>query len=475
MTLRLFIFIFVSALPLLGDFYINAGKKQNLYPIKENRSFKMSKIRYYIDANGKKLGVSKDIIICFDENKTIDEDSFAKKFDISFVKRLSENMFLYKTKNSSKTLQIANNISQEAGVKFAQPDFLIKKERRTADPYYEFLWHLKNNEYEGADINVEEAWRYTKGEGVKTAVIDEGIDIDHNDLRENIIGFANFNDPNSNYPGSKSGKWHGTACAGLLCSSENDTGVVGVAPASKLYAVRYSDSKISQDIAAFDYLMKKGVSVISNSWGSYRKLDSYEEIFKTLATKGRDGKGILIFFAAGNDSRSLDDSGINDESESEFVISIGSSTHKDTIASYSNYGSSLDFLAPGGIMSGQLVTTDAMGEKGYTDWNYNFNFIGTSASAPIAAGVAALMLSANPDLTRDEVIDILAKTAKKIGDYPYINGKNIHAGYGRIDAGKAVKMAKYYHMKPSFSKSNMESFVHTIYRFVVHDFDDRGK
>ncbi len=467
MILRLSFFMLVLTLPLLSDFYINAGKKQKLYPLKESRSVKPNDILTYVDENGRKIALSRDIIVCFENNQTHMKNRLAEKYDLTLKKRLCETMFLYSVKKSEKTLETANRICEEKYVKFAQPDFLIKKEKRTADPYYEFLWHLKNNEYKGADINVEEAWKYTKGEGIITAVIDEGIDIDHNDLRENIIGFANFNDPNSNYPTSKSGKWHGTACAGLMCATENDTGVVGVAPGSKLYAVRYSDNKISQDIAAFDYLMKQGVSVISNSWGSYRKLDSYDEIFKTLAQKGRNGKGILIFFASGNDGRSLDDAGINDESESKYVVSIGSSTHKDTIASYSNYGSSLDFLAPGGIMSGQLVTTDAMGEKGYTDWNYNFNFIGTSASAPIAAGVAALILSVNPDLTRDEVIEILAKTAKKIGDYPYVNGKNIHAGYGRIDAGKAVKMAKYYHIRPTSSTSEVENFVHTIYRFVM--------
>ncbi len=467
MILRLSLFVLIFTLPLFSDYYINDGKKQKLYPLKENRSIKSDNIIYYADEKGRKLGVSSEIIICFDKNSTDTKNSLIKKFNLIFKKELSETMFLYSVQNSSKTVETANLISKEKGVKFAQPDFLIKKEKRTADPYYKYLWHLKNNEYKGVDINVEEAWKYTKGEGVLTAVIDEGIDIDHNDLRENIIGFANFNDPNSNYPDSKSGKWHGTACAGLMCATENDTGVVGVAPASKLYAVRYSDSKISQDIAAFNYLMKQNVSVISNSWGSYRKLDSYNEIFETLATKGRDGKGILIFFAAGNDSINLDDSSINDESESKFVISIGSSTHKDTIASYSNYGSSLDFLAPGGIMSGQLVTTDAMGEKGYTDWNYNFNFIGTSASAPIAAGVAALILSVNPDLTRDEVIEILAKTARKIGDYTYVNGRNNHAGYGRIDAGEAVKMAKYYHIRPTSTASDIQSFVHTIFRSVI--------
>ena len=467
MSFKSLLLIFIFILPLFGDFYISGGTKHSLTPIKQTRDVtNKNDIRYYSTETGQKLGVSANLIVGSKQKELLDKA--VQKYHLKFLKTLSDDIYLYKTSASAQTLNICNALTHEAGIDFAHPDFLIKKRVRTADPYYKYLWHLKNLEYKGADINVEQAWQYTKGENVLVAVIDEGIDIDHKDLKENIAGFANYNDPNTNYPGTNSGNWHGTACAGLMVATENDTGVVGVAPKSRLIAVRYSDTNASKDIEAFDDLMHQGVAVISNSWGSYTKLDAYEAIFKKLATEGRDGKGILIFFATGNEHLNMDQPGINDESESEYVISIGASTHRDEIASYSNYGSALDFLAPGGVEGGQLVTTDAMGEKGYTDWNYNFNFIGTSAAAPIAAGVGALILSANPDLTRDEVLDILKESAVKIGDVPYNNGRNDYAGYGRIDAGAAVALAVAKRKVATYTiPTKIDNFAHVMFQSVL--------
>ncbi len=468
--IKLLLTILFSVYPLFGAHFINNKKEVMLHPLKTERAFASGKgVQYYADDHGRQYGVTDQLIASFSDDNA--RKALVAKYHLRHLSDLSEQIALYRVSPSDKTLDIANALALEKGVLFAHPDFLIHKEARTADPYYKFLWHLKNREYAGADINVEEAWNYTKGKGVIAAIIDEGIDIDHDDLRENIIGFANYSakDPYTTRPDSQTGYWHGTACAGLLAAVENDTGVVGVAPESKFYAIRYSDSDVAQDIRAFHDLMEANVSVISNSWGSYTNLDAYNAIFKELATKGRNGKGILIFFAAGNDRKNLDTEGIDDESESPWVISIAASTERNTIASYSNYGSSIDFLAPGGTLGGKLVTTDKMGKEGYTDWNYNFNFAGTSAAAPIAAGAGVLILAADPDLTRNEVLDIMRKTARKIGDYPYdANGWNSHAGYGLIDAGKAVAMAHRLRLKALgiSSESHIDNFAHVMFESV---------
>lgn len=479
MFIRLTLLCFITLLSLFGEsinspYYISGGKKIVLHPLKTLRDASgNNKIRYFVNDAGQKMGMGRRMIICCESRTLLDK--LARKYRFRYLRTLTDNLYLCETTATAKTLSICNALIDEKGVRFAHPDFMIRKHQRGIDPYYKFQWHLKNTEYPGADINVEEAWRYTKGAGVLAAVIDEGIDIDHPDLKANIVGFANYNDPGTDYPGSDTGNWHGTACIGLLGAAENSTGIVGVAPESKLLAIRYSDANVSQDILAFDDLMKQGVSVISNSWGSYANLDAYNYIFKKLATEGRGGKGILIFFATGNEHLDMDTPGINDESESPWVISIGASTHDDKIAPYSNYGSTLDFLAPGGVEGGQLVTTDAQGEKGYTDWNYNFNFVGTSAAAPIAAGVGALILSANPDLTREEVIEILKQSAVKIGDEPYDrNGRNNFAGYGRIDAGKAVALAASKRKLPAntLSTTKIDNFAHIMY-LSVQKFSDK--
>ncbi len=463
----------LGTLPLFGAHFINHGHAVSLHPLKSARGVSTEKsVRYYADNRGRQFGVTDQLILSFSDEKL--REPLIKRYNLRYLRKLSEHIGLYRVTSSDQTLDTANALAKEKGVLFAHPNFLIHKATRTADPYYKFLWHLKNREYPGADINVEEAWNYTKGKGVIAAIVDEGIDIDHDDLRENIIGFANYSarDPYTTRPDSKTGYWHGTACAGLMAAVENDTGVVGVAPESKFYAIRYSDSDVAQDIIAFHDLMEANVSVISNSWGSYTNLDAYDAIFKELATKGRNGKGILIFFAAGNDHKNLDTAGIDDESESPWVISIAASTERNTIASYSNYGSSIDFIAPGGTLGGKLVTTDKMGAEGYTDWNYNFNFAGTSAAAPIAAGVGILILAADPDLTRDEVLDIMRKTAVKIGDYPYDEkGWNAHAGYGLIDAGKAVSTAYRLRMQALgiVMESRIDNFVHVMFESVQNN------
>ena len=447
-----------------ADFYYSNGKKHELKAEKNIRAATENSLILFKTNFGTTVGVDNRLIVSFKDiniKKIIEQ-----KYNLTLIKSLNDSLFLYKIEDMKKTIEISNKIYEEEGVKFAHPDFHREKRARvlTNDPHADLLWHLEDNEGT-ADINIKEAWKWTKGAGVKVAVYDEGIDIDHIDLKDNIYKFANFNNDNiSSLPYSDDDSWHGTACAGLLASSENGKGGVGTAPEINLYAVRYSDTSVSKDIEAYEWMMSEGVSVITNSWGTYQNLDAYNETFEKLATQGRDGKGIIIIFAAGNNGQDLDDvnengASINDESESPYVLSIAASTRDNTIASYSNYGSAVDLTAPGGSQNGDgLFTTDASGVKGYTADNYNYNFVGTSASAPIAAGVVALMLSVNPELDRDNITDILKQTAQKLGNFAYDeNGHNNHWGYGKIDAGHAVRIARTY------GKSKLKSFTRTMF------------
>ena len=464
MLKKIVLTLFSLHLALYADFYYSGGKKHILKELKTNKAVSKNNTHSFQTANKTLVSINNKLIVSFSD-KTV-QKNIEQKYNLTLVKALTDNMFLYSVKDTSKTLGTANSIYEEKGVKFSHPDFKRKKISRalTKDPYVKEAWYLKDEYYyNDSDINVEEAWNYTKGKDVKIAIYDNGIDIDHPDLKENIIAFENFNDPNSNIPYSDDDKnWHGTSCAGIISALENRIGSVGIAPQAALYAVGYSESEISKDIDAFKWLMKEGVSVINNSWGSYENLDAYSEIFKELATKGRDGKGIILVFAAGNGINNvgynLDDANINDESESPYVISVTASTRRNKIASYSNYGSSIDFTAPGGDSSDGLFTTDARGTLGYTNYEYTPNFMGTSAAAPVVSATVALMLSANPNLTREEVIEILKSTSDKLGSYTYDeNGHNNHWGYGKINAGRAVRVAYTY------GKSNLKNFVRTIF------------
>ncbi len=481
---------------LFGDFYFNKNQKVELKklhayaPLRVDKNFK-SKISYYKNSSGLRLGVEDKIIVCFSDLSI--QEYIEKEYSLSFIRSITKNMYVYRVKDKDIALKIANRLNSEKGIKFSHPDFVVDKKTRSNDPLFDSQWHLDR-------IDVEGAWRYTRGAGVVVGVYDEGIDLEHEDLRENIIGFGNYSDGykqltmiksysqlnnrDKNAPRSSTDFWHGTACAGIVAAkADNFKGGAGVAPEAKLIVARYSKDNISNDSQALVDMANEGASIITNSWGTNSMFPSFEETLKLLSEKGRDGKGVLVFFAAGNDGCNMDryyevisddpsdprvacrDSSnfapINDESESPYVLSVASATYNNRIASYSNYGSAIDFVAPGGANGDSIITTDAMGYKGFSSGNYtpwSNGFSGTSASAPMVAGVAALVLSANPSLTKEEVVDILKSTARKLGQYEYKNGRNDHWGYGMVNANEAVKMAINY------GEMRSDNFATTIYK-----------
>jgi subtilisin family serine protease len=159
--------------------------------------------------------------------------------------------------------------------------------------------------------------------------------------------------------------------------------------------------------------------------------------------------GITIVFASGNDSEDMD-SYIHDESELDSVIGVSATNMHNEVTVYSNYGKNIDLLAPGGELEygvGVLGLDDSgyfgsTMQLGLVNNNYAFTS-GTSFAAPILSGVVALMVSVNPNISPNQIREILIKTADKIGYRPnYINGFDIYRAYGKINASKAVKMVK---------------------------------
>jgi subtilisin family serine protease len=189
--------------------------------------------------------------------------------------------------------------------------------------------------------------------------------------------------------------------------------------------------------------------VINNSWGTYHVSNAVQEKINEL-----EKQGIIIVFASGNDGKNLDNTRYLDESELDSVIGVNASDETNILASYSNYGSNLDITAPGGSFSLGIATTDISGNLGinksalypnYIEAHDLSSFIGTSAAAPIVTGVVALMLEQNPTLTKDDCMNIFKITNDKIGNGIYNeNGFNIKYAYGKINADKAIKMAKDY-------------------------------
>lgn len=324
------------------------------------------------------------------------------------------------------------------------------------EPYEQFAWHIAytpselTNSYEispDAHISLYEAWKTTKGKGVRIAVIDDDFTPDHEDLSGNVLLTYNPNTGGSNVNTTPLRTSHGTTCAGFAASPINGKGLIGAAPEASLILIADEYLSDAALIKGFDFAKNNGAKVISCSWGSYNVSQALTEKIAEIHKAG-----IVTVFACGNDGESLDTEGTNDESELPTVIGVGASDETNDRSYFSNYGSTIEFMAPGGSNILGVLGVDNMGTTGsfnqinLVDNNYAFT-LGTSFSAPLVAGVAALVLSVEPSLTPDEVRHILIQSCDRVGgtDADYGEDKfDTYRSFGKINAHKAVKLAQTY-------------------------------
>jgi len=379
----------------------------------------------------------------------------------------------------------------------AEPNLYKEMELRalTNDPLAPTQWHLyrHDNSVPGTgEIFADEAWDITLGDpSIIIAVADTGTDVTHEDLVANIVGgfdaVDNDDDPTAectnvpiteneapSCPASRPYREsHGTAVSGVAAArGNNNTGVAGVCPSCSLMPIRLlpsssNEETISSLTAAETFIRAadEGAAVINNSWGPgysrYFPLSNAErEGLRYARLQGRGGLGTVVLFAAGNDSA---DVSADAYARNADVMAIAGTTNLDDWAYYSNWGAEIDVAAPtlGGAVDDDdygIGTTDLTDGDGYDSTSYSNYFSGTSASSPVAACLAGLILSANPALTADQVRIIMTSTADKIVadkvDWIELFGEDIEAGwayddtghsygfgYGRINAGAAVTAA----------------------------------
>lgn len=312
------------------------------------------------------------------------------------------------------------------------------------EPYFSQQWYLNKNDAfytqnaidADAHIHANDILSQYRGENIKVAVIDNGLDVYHEELRGSIIATYDLLTDTSDVAHTNQNDYHGTAVTGIIASRINSKGITGVASKAQIIFLKYKDSMSdSETIELFNKAEEFGADIINCSWGTYDVSQSVKEKIIDLSNSGRNGKGTIIVFATGNDNIDMG----NDESAIPEVIAVGATDKDNLRAYYSNFGENLDVMAPGGYYLG-ITTIDASGSDGiasidedyilYNDSNY---FRGTSASAPIVSGVIALMLEKDPTLTRVEIDSILKNGSDKIGTLPYENGKNNYYGYGKIN------------------------------------------
>ena len=369
----------------------------------------------------------------------------------------------------------------------AEPSFFMQFEKRTyitSDPLFFNQWHLHNfgdSSLTGTDhTHVADAWDLMlafKGEfggsTVKLAIIDDGFDLTHEDFQGRFLPGHDFAD-GDDMPNPGAQDMHGTSVAGVAGgATDNGIGIAGACPNCQLIPIRMNMTGITSldasAIEAFEWAANAGADIISNSWGpadgTGQTVDmnqTLKDLVANITATGRNGLGTVILFAAGNGGESIETDGF---ASNPNVFAIGATNASGNRASYSDFGNSLDFMASscdidsagggdgcgGGSYIDGIWTTDNMGSSGYNAGNtndgdalgnYTNSFGGTSSACPLAAGITGLVMTANPNLTRDQIYEIYKETSDKNGVDAYdANGFNMNYGYGRINACEAVKKA----------------------------------
>ena len=375
---------------------------------------------------------------------------------------------------ASRTLDLANRLVEaDDVVAYAAPNFLAEVRKRALnDPRFAAQWHLANTGQQdgiaGHDVRALAAWQRGGGgdQSVVIAIIDDGIDLNHPDLKRNLWrnpkpgardkhgrDFVDDDDPYNPRPkvfvapfdNTHRNDIHGTPCAGVAAAvGNNKKGVAGIAWNCRLMAVKIlagPDLAPNDRIADAIRYASTHADVLSCSWGVARHPD-IESAIAFAVKNGRRGRGSIVCAATGNERAKR----IGFPSSNELVIAVGACNDSGVRSDYSNYGTGIDLVAPSDDDGHQGITTTDVNlrGKGYTAGAYCDDFGGTSSATPLVAGIAALVLSANKTLKWHAVRDILRSTAEKIDKSKggYKDGYSIRYGFGRVNADAAVEKAQ---------------------------------
>ncbi len=442
-----------------------------------------------VKGTNKPMILTDEIIIQFNPGTSVsDINTLFSTYNLSVIRRNRYDSMQYTvavTKDSPHdVIKMSHLLKENQLIRFAQINFIYVKKylsTRPDDEFFNYQWNLISNNPEAtedADIDADLAWDFTMGsENIIIGVIDLGFDTLHYDLEPNILrnpheipGNDRDDDENGykddflgwNFDGNDNnldGYEHGTAVLGVANAVVNNgRGISGSCPKCKSLPIK-SGHEFDQDAHAFDYARERGAKIINCSW-EYGGAIPPNVI---IAINRAISAGIVVIFAMSNSNLDycITTLGLDELSN---LITVSRSTSKDSY-DRGGWGKCLSLLAPSGVRGSppgylKLLTTDKLDWRGYntgsndalcntafSNADYTNCFWGTSASAPLTAGVAGLILSANNELCASEVKYLLQDCADKIehsnADYSPQNGKSLNEthGYGRLNAYEAVKIA----------------------------------
>ena len=324
---------------------------------------------------------------------------------------------------------MANRYAKNPNVQYAELNYVAHAHMVPNDSLYNpYQWHLKT-------IGMEQAWDIATGSGAIVAVVDSGVSQAGNDTPSSFTPGYDFVNGDSD-PTDDNG--HGTHVAGTIAqSTDNGTGVAGVAFGCSIMPVKVLNKRGSgsyADIAeGIMFAADNDADVINMSLGG-----SYPSETLELALEHAYNSGVTIVCSSGNDGAT---SVGYPAAYDDYCIAVGATGYDGSVAPYSNGGTSLDLVAPGGDTSVDL-NDDGYGDGVLQetfqrrDWGYYF-FQGTSMAAPHVAGVAALLIAQGDWTTPDEVRNRLQSTATDEGDA----GWDSWYGHGIVNAAAALAVS----------------------------------
>jgi subtilisin family serine protease len=304
--------------------------------------------------------------------------------------------------------QMVERLRRHPHIKFAEVDEIVQPELVSNDPYLGSQWHLPK-------IGANAAWDQATGSGITIAILDTGVDGTHPDLTARMVPGWNVYDNNAN---TADVYGHGTKVAGAAAAAFNNSmGVAGVAGSARIMPIRISSltggASFSAMAAGLTWAADNGARVANIS---YRSAGSAAV---NSAASYMKSKGGLVVTSAGNNGV---DEGF---AQTTAMIPVSATGGSDLKSSWSSWGAYVVLAAPG---EGIYTTTNGGGYGSVS---------GTSFSSPITAGVAALVMSANPKLSAGEVEKHLFSTALDLG----AAGRDSYYGHGRVNAAGAVQAA----------------------------------
>ena len=325
---------------------------------------------------------------------------------------------IYIVEGDRKTLQELKRSPLSRDTEYIEANYTYYALEVPNDPEYSKQWNFRN-------INVEQAWDETKGDGMTIAVIDTGVSkVPDLKLTKFVQGYDFVNDKDD----ASDQNGHGTHVAGTIAQSTNNGyGVAGIAYQASIMPLKVLSSSGGGTIAdiaeAIKFAADNGADVINMSLGGSGASNMMEE-----AIKYAHSKGVVIVAAAGNEARNSS----SYPARYPNVISVSATDAAGDKAPYSNFGAGVDISAPGGSETGKIIQNTVDPSNGESVF---VGFQGTSMAAPHVAAVAALIKSTGVE-DPTEVLDILKQSSRKVQE-DHLN----HFGAGHLDAGAAVKLA----------------------------------